>query len=590
MPISTKSNTMQGAGIDKPEAAFNRAYFTRVLVSAFIFSATINVLMLAMPLYSLQVFSRAIPSGNYDTLIMLTLIVVMALTLSGVLEMVRSRLLARAGNALEVRWRRRLTADALDAAGRGRPDNGPLADLMELKAAFARPSLPALMDLPWAPLYVIGIYVIHPMLALVLVVSMAIMAAMGWIGYVAVKDVNDESKLPAGRAQKLFEALAARSDTVRGLRMGDTALDAVNRDFLTASALQNQGYERSASIGAATKWVRMVLQIAVTGIGAWLVIEQHLSFGGMIATSMLVGRGLAPIEQTAGAWGGLVRSAQAVRRLLPLLKRLSREPERPAVPVESERLTVENLLFVSPRDQKPILRSVTLSIEPGETVCIAGPNRSGKSVLARLLAGVALPSAGTVRLGGLSVATLTPDAPEQGIGYLPQQVDLLPGSIADNIARFTSATREQVEEAAKSVGIHEWIESLPMGYETEVNDPLSPITGASARLIGLARAAFGQPPLMVLDEPTAGLDELGIKAVRAFVAAAKQRGATTIVMTHAPIFVDMADHTYVLKNGMAMELPRPEQQQAQPGAVNLARLRNLGPQAGPSAATAGAAG
>ncbi|WP_372399683.1 ATP-binding cassette domain-containing protein [Azospirillum sp. HJ39] len=548
-----------------------------------------------MPLYSLQVFSRAIPSGNYDTLVMLTVIVVMALTLSAVLEMVRSRLLARAGNALEVRWRRRLTADALDAAGRGRPDNGPLADLMELKAAFARPSLPALMDLPWAPLYVIGIYVIHPVLALVLVVSMAIMAAMGWIGHVAVRDVNDESKLPAGRAQKLFEALAARSDTVRGLRMGGTALDSVNRDFLTASALQGQGFERSAAIGAATKWVRMVLQIAVTAVGAWLVIEQHLSFGGMIATSMLVGRGLAPIEQTAGAWGGLVRSAQAVRRLLPLLKRLSREPERPSVPVESERLAVENLLFVSPRDQKPILRSVTFTVEPGETVCVAGPNRSGKSVLARLLAGVAIPSAGTVRLGGLSVATLTPDSAEQGIGYLPQQVDLLPGSIADNIARFTTATREEVETAAKAAGIHEWIESLPAGYETDVNDPLCPITGASARQIGLARAAFGQPPLLVLDEPTANLDEMGIKAVRAFVAATKERGATTIVMTHAPVFVDMADHTYVLKNGMAMELPRPDQQQSQPGAVNLARLRNLGPQGhsatGPmGATTAGAAG
>ncbi|WP_247872584.1 ATP-binding cassette domain-containing protein [Azospirillum sp. TSO35-2] len=547
-----------------------------------------------MPIYSLQVFSRAIPSGNYDTLAMLTIIVVMALSLSALLEMLRSRLLARAGNALEVKWRRRLTADALDAAGRGRPDNGPLADLMELKGAFSRPSLPALMDLPWAPLYVVGIYVIHPMLALLLVVSMAIMAVMGWIGHAAVREVNDESKLPASRAQKLFEALASKSDTVRGLRMGGSALDSVNRDFLTASALQGQGYERSAAIGAATKWVRMVLQIAVTAVGAWLVIEQHLSFGGMIATSMLVGRGLAPIEQTAGAWGALQRSAQAVRRLLPLLKRLSREPERPSVPVESERLTVENLLFVSPRDQKPILRSVTFTVEPGETICVAGPNRSGKSVLARLLAGVAIPSAGTVRLGGLSIATLTPETADQGIGYLPQQVDLLPGSIADNIARFASATREQVEAAAKAAGIHEWIESLPAGYETEVTDPLCPITGASARQIGLARAAFGQPPLLVLDEPTAGLDELGMKAVRAFVMECRSRGATVIVLTHSPVFVDLSDRTYVLKNGMAMELPR-QDQQSQQGAANLARLRNLGPSqtghaSGPSAATAGAAG
>ncbi|MBP2229352.1 PrtD family type I secretion system ABC transporter [Azospirillum agricola] len=542
--------------------------------------------MLAMPLYSLQVFSRAIPSGNYDTLIMLTVIVVIALTLSAGLEMVRSRLLARAGNALEVKWRRRLTAEALDSAGRGRPDSAPLADLMEVKGALSRPSLPALMDLPWAPLYVLGIYVIHPMLAAILVVSMLLMALMGWIAHVAVKSFAEDGKQPSSRAQKLFDALLTKSDTVRGLRMGGSAMDSVSRDFLTSSALQGLAHERSAAIGAATKWLRMVLQIAVTATGAWLVIEQHLSFGGMIATSMLVGRGLAPIEQTAGAWGALIRSYQATSRLLPLLKRLSREPERPAVPVENERLVVENLLFVSPRDQKPVLRSVSLTVEPGETICVAGPNRAGKSILARLLAGVAIPSAGTVRLGGLSVATLSPETPEQGIGYLPQHVDLLPGSIADNIARFATASREQVEAAAKAVGIHEWIETLPAGYDTDVADPLFPMTGASARMIGLARAGFGQPPLLVLDEPAAGLDELGMKSVREFIAAAKKRGATTIVCTHSPAFVDLSDRTYVLKNGMAMELPR-QDQQAQQG-VNFARLRNLGP--APVGAAMGAAG
>ncbi|WP_245986163.1 ABC transporter transmembrane domain-containing protein [Azospirillum thermophilum] len=304
--------------------------------------------MLAMPLYSLQVFTRAIPSGNYDTLVMLTLIVVMALSLSAALEIVRSRVLARAGNALEVAWRRRLTADALDSAGRGRADMSALSDLMEVKGAFGRPTLPALMDLPWTPLYILGIYVIHPMLAFLLVVSIVIMTIMGFIAHVAVRDFAEEGKLPASRGQRLFDALLANCGTVRGLRMGGTALDNATRDLLTSSAIQGRAQERSAAIAAVTKWVRMVLQVAVTGVGAWLVIEQHLSFGGMIATSMLLGRGLAPIEQTAGAWGAIVRSAQAARRLVPLLKRLSREPARPAIPVEAERLTVENLLFISP--------------------------------------------------------------------------------------------------------------------------------------------------------------------------------------------------------------------------------------------------
>ncbi|MBP2312336.1 type I secretion system permease/ATPase [Azospirillum soli] len=527
-----------------------------------------------MPLYSLQVFSRAIPSGNFDTLIMLTVIVVIALTLTAMLETVRSRILCRAGNGLEVAWRRRLTADVLDASGRGRPDSAPLSDLMEVKSALSRPTVGALMDLPWVPLYVIGIYLIHPLLAVILVASMLIMTALGYISHAAVRNFADEGKAPSTRSQRLFDALLAKSDTVRGLRMGSTALDAVARDAMTSSALQGRSAERAAAIGAFTKWVRMILQISVTGVGAWLVIEQHLSFGGMIATSMLVGRGLAPVEQSAGAWGQLQKSIQSFRRLYPLLKRLSREQPRPVTPVERERLTVENLLFVSPRDQKPILRSVTLSVEPGETICIAGPNRSGKSVLARLLAGVATPSAGTVRLGGLAVASLNPDSVAHGIGYMSQSADLLPGTIAENIARFTEATQEQVEEAAKRAGIHEWIESLPNGYETEVSDPLFPITGASARLIALARAGFANPPLLVLDEPSAGMDEIGHKAVRDFVIDAKTRGTTTIVLTHSPAFVDLSDKTFVLKNGMAVELPqRQEQQQG----ANWARLRNIGP-------------
>ena len=565
------ANTSGNAGSD---IAFKSGYFSKVLVGSFVFSAAINLLMLALPLYSLQVFSRAIPSENYDTLIMLTVIVVLALSLSAVLEMLRSRILSRGGNALELAWRRRLTADMLDGAGRGRPDGGPLADLMEVKAAMSRPTLPALMDLPWTPLYVIGIYLIHPLLAALLVGSMLLIAALGALGHLAVRPLAEDGKAPAGRAQRLFDALLARAETVRGLRMGASALDSVARDALTASALQGRAYERSAAISAFTKWLRMLLQVAVTGVSAWLVIEQHLSFGGMIATSMLVGRAMAPIDQTAGAVTPLLKSLQAWRRLAPLLKRLGREPARPAVPVAAARLSVENLLFVSPRDQKPILRSVTFAVEPGQTVCVAGPNRAGKSVLARLLAGVATPSAGTVRLGGLAVSALAPADAASGIGFLAQGADLLPGTIAENIARFAEASREAVEDAARRAGIHEWIESLPQGYDTDVADPLFPITGASARLIALARAGFGRPPLLVLDEPSAGLDELGYKAVRDFIAEAKSRNVTTIVLTHSPAFVDMADKTFVLKNGMAMELP---QRQEQPHSHSWGRPRALGP-------------
>lgn len=566
---------------DKPLISidgFNRRYFSRIIFWVFAIGAAINLLMLAMPLYSLQVFSRAIPSSNFNTLFMLTIVVVLCLTLIAVLEALRTRVLTRAGNALEMRWRRRMAADTLDSAGRGRPESGPLSDLLEVKAALSRPTLTALMDLPWVPLYLVGIWLIHPLLGGVMALGIILISILGWIGHAGVKDFAEEGKAPNGRAHRLFDALLQRSETVRGLRMGGTTLDAVERDQMTAAAWGGMGAERSGVITAATKWTRMILQIAVTGISAVLVMEHHLSFGGMIATTMLVARGMGPVEQLAGSVSSALRSIDAWRRLSPVLKRLSREPERFAVPVDAERLNVENLLFVAPGDQKPILRSVNLTIEPGEVVCIAGPNRSGKSVLARLLAGVTVPSSGTVRLGGMAVHQLNPDQPDMGIGYLAQSDDLLPGTIAENIARFREATQDEVEAAAKAVGIHGWIESLPAGYQTEVGGFNSPVTGGTARLIALARAAFGAPPLLVLDEPALGLDETGIKAVRTYVTAARERGATTIIVTHSPVFVDMADHTFVLKNGMANELPkRTEQPGASMPGPNLARLRSGSP-------------
>ena len=557
---------------------FNRGYFTRIIFWAFAIGAVINVLMLAVPLYSLQVFSRAIPSSNFNTLVMLTVVVVICLTLIAVLEALRSRVLTRASNALELRWRRRLAAETLDSAGRGRPNSGPLSDLLEVKAALTRPTLTALMDLPWVPLYLIGISLIHPLLGGVMALGIVLISLLGWWGHAGVRDFVEEGKTPTGRAHRLFDALLQRSETVRGLRMGSTTLDAVDRDQMTAAAWGGVAAERSGTITAATKWTRMILQIAVTGISAVLVMEQHLSFGGMIATTMLVARGMGPIEQLAGGLSGVLRSLQAWRRLSPVLKGLSREEQRYAVPVDAERLNVENLLYIGSSDQKPILRSVNLTIEPGEVVCIAGPNRSGKSVLARLLAGVTVPTSGSVRLGGLAVDQLNPDRPDLGIGYLAQTDDLLPGSIAENIARFRDATHDEVEAAAKAVGIHNWIETLPAGYQTEVGGFNSPITGGTARMIALARAAFGNPPLLVLDEPVLGLDESGVKAVRTYVTAARERGATTIITTHSPAFVDLADHTFVLKNGMANELPKRNAPQAGagmpgPNSPNLARLR-----------------
>ncbi len=549
-------------GSNRPD--FGSPYYVRILVATFVFSAAMNILQLSMPLYSLQVFSRAIPSENVDTVIMLTALVVIALSMIALLETVRTRLLTRCANALEVAWRRRLSTDVLDAAAKGRPEPGPLNDLMEIKGAITRPTFGAMMDMPWTPLYVIGIYLIHPLLAAVMLVCMVILIGLGWLGHMLTKGPMEESKLPASRSARLFEAVQVQAPAVRGLRMGPAVLDVVAAEQLANSALGAKGAERQAAVQAVIKWVRMILQVACTGVGAWLVMTHHLSFGGMIATTMLVSRGMAPIEQSVGSWGQMLKSVEAWKRLSVHLKRLSNEPARSAVPVQPERLTAENVLFISPVDQKPILRNIMTTIEAGETVCILGPNRAGKSVLARLLAGVLPPSSGSVRLGGLSLSSLNPEDPATGIGYLAQTSELLPGTIAQNISRFADAEMADVVAAAKRAGIHEWIEALPQGYDTEAVNLMFPLTGTSARLIALARAGFGKPALVVLDEPAAGLDDNGLKAVRGFIEAMKAEGTTTIVLSYMPVFVDLASKTYVLQNGMLHDAqPRQEQQHPQ---------------------------
>lgn len=558
------------AGSDRPD--FGSSYYVRILIAAFVFSAAMNVLHLGMPLYSLQVFSRAIPSENLDTVFMLTVLVVLALTMIALLETVRSRVLTRCANALEVAWRRRLSGDVLDAAGRGRPEPGPLNDLTEVKQAITRPTFGALMDLPWTPLYVVGIYLIHPLLAAIMLVSMVILVGLGYVGHLASKGPMEEARTPGARASRLFDAVQAQAPVVRGLRMGPAVLDAVTAGLFTQSAHMGTSAERGATIHALTKWVRMLLQVACTGVGAWLVMEHHLSFGGMIATSMLVGRAMAPVEQLAGSWGQIGKSAASWKRLSALLKRLSNDPVRAAVPMAPARLTAESVLFISPVDQRPILRNVILSAEAGEAVCILGANRAGKSVLGRLLAGVQAPSSGSVRLGGQSLAVINPQDAAAGIGYLPQGSDLLPGTIAQNIARFMDATEADVAAAAERAGIREWIETLPQGYETEAVNMAFPLTGAPARLIALARAGFGTPALVVLDEPAAGLDDSGIRAVRGFIEAMKAQGATVVILSYMQVYADMADKTYVLQNGMLHDV-QPRQEQPSNNAAAWARLR-----------------
>lgn len=544
--MTTEPSIRQSCPIPAPDLR----QFRTSLFAGFAFSAVINLLMLSVPLYSLQVFTRAIPSHNVDTLVMLTLVTVIALTITAMLEAVRSRLFSRTGNYLDVAFRPRLLTEAMHQGARGKAANAMLADLTEVKGFLVRPTFGALNDLAWTPLYVVGIYLIHPLLSLLMVVGAILLLAVAIVGDAMTRRLNDSARQATGRAGRMLEAISGKSDTVRALRMEDGALNRWQAEALAAGAHGGDAFERSTTMSSFIKWLRYLLQIAVTGVGAALVMENHLSFGGLIATSMLIGRAMTPFDQIAGGWTSLLTSIAAWRRLIPALTLLCGSRDKAGVPAGEGRIVVEGVHVAPSREQPPVLRNVSFSLEPGEMLCVFGPNRSGKSTLARLLAGAQRPQVGAVRLDGMDVADWRPADPLRSIAYVPQQTDLLPGTIAENIARFSGAPLDEIIETAKRCNLDEVIRALPNGYATDVSDAAGLLAGGTERLVALARAAIGHPVMIILDEPVTNLDLPGHEAVRRFLVAAREHKITTVVLSHQSAFMELADKVMVLKDGM----------------------------------------
>jgi ABC-type protease/lipase transport system fused ATPase/permease subunit len=316
-------------------------------------------------------------------------------------------------------------------------------------------------------------------------------------------------------------------------------------DALSATRDSSTALERSATVLAITKWLRLMLQVGVTGVGAMLVIDNQLSMGGMIATSLLVGRAMSPIEQIAAAWGPTGRAFSAWRRASQRLKAPLRRPIPPQA--GAGHINAENVLLIAASDQRPVLRSINFSLLAGEALCVFGANRAGKSALARVLVGAVKPQGGAVRLDGVEVSGWRPTDPQTSIGYMPQSLDLLPGTIGENIARFTPDADGVLIAAAKAVGIHDMIAALPQGYDTDIAN--APLSEGTLRLIMLARAAFGTPSLLVLDEPATHLDAQGIEAVRRFLACAKKNRITAVILSNANTFLALADKVMVLEQG-----------------------------------------
>lgn len=538
-----------------PQGEFTRALggLRRVFTHVGFFSLVINLLLLAPSLYMLQTYDRVLTSRNEGTLVMLTLMLAGLLALEAALEYLRSLVMSRASAAVDLQMGPQLfnAAFAQRLSGQGSVSQ-TLADLGHVRGFVTGKGLMALFDAPWLPIYLAVTFLIHPVLGWFGVLSAILLLALAWYNEQATGSLQAEAGRMGNAATHMADASARNAEVVDALGM----LSALRERWLVRQhhylATLGDVNERAARIGAVVKFARTFLQSCILGLGAWLVLKDQMTPGGMIAASILLGRALAPVDMAIAHWRQLITAREALKRLNELMQQPVVYPPDVKLPRPKGFVQVEQLVVAAPAKKDPILKGLGFEVPAGQSVAIVGPSGSGKSTLARALMGVWKPLSGTVRLDGADLGSAYRDAIGPYLGYLPQDIELFAGSLAENIARFGVIDSDAVVLAAQRAGVHELILRLPKGYETRIQDG-SPgsvtLSGGQRQRIALARALYGDPVLVVLDEPNASLDEAGDLALMHALNDLKARGRTVFVVTHRMNLLSQVDTIMVLNDG-----------------------------------------
>ncbi|MBF8670609.1 type I secretion system permease/ATPase [Pseudomonas putida] len=515
------------------------------------FSGVINVMMLTPAIYMLQVYDRALVSRNVTTLAMLTVLVIGLFLLMSTLEMIRTRVLIRVGNCLDMDLNRRIFSAAfernLSRAG-GNPAQA-LQDLAQVRQFLTGNGLFAFFDAPWTPIYLLVCYLIHPLLGLVTLIGSLILVGLAYLTEKATQKPLAEANQAALSSASYANNNLRNAEVIEAMGMLPAIGKRWYQGHLRILQMQTLASDRAALISSTGRFVRITLQSVILGAGALLAIEGKITPGMMIACSILTGRALGPVEQVIAAWKQLLGCRSAWGRLNDLLHDYPQRPPSMSLQRPMGMLAVENVTAGAPGTNNNIVRGVSFSLVPGESLGIIGPSASGKSTLARLLVGVWPTQAGKVRLDGADIFTWNKAELGPWLGYLPQDVELFEGTIAENIARFTEVDSEAVIRAARSSGVHDMILRFPQGYDTRLAADGSPLSGGQKQRIALARALYGEPNLVVLDEPNANLDDVGEKALVDALAELKARGATVILISHRPNVLCAVDKVLMLRDG-----------------------------------------
>ncbi|MCK1711247.1 type I secretion system permease/ATPase [Bradyrhizobium sp. 143] len=519
--------------------------------TAAMFSLAINLLYLAGPLYMMQVYDRVISSASQITLLMLTMVLLLGYAALAGLDTVRARVLTRASVRLDHQMAPRVMIAVIDRTARGGSTRSQLLrDFDTFRQFITGAGVHAVFDLPWAPIYILVIFALHPLLGAFALACCIILILLALINELAVKSPLSEANEAASRNYIFTEMSLRNTEVVRAMGMTAGLLRRWSRDRIRMIERQVTASDRASTMQSLIRFSRLSMQSLILGVGAYLVIERLTTAGAMFAASILLGRALQPIEQIVGSWRGLVSARGAFVRLRELLTAHPPRQSGLTLPRPDGQLSVEGLSFAAPGTSKAILRGVAFRIEPGEVLGIIGPSGAGKSTLARHLVGVQTPSAGAARLDSAEISAWIRSSLGQHLGYLPQDVELFADSIAANIGRFNDGDDDAIIAAARLAGVHEMIVRLPEGYDTQVGEGGAILSGGYRQRIGLARAIYGDPSLVVLDEPSSNLDADGDAALAHCVLQLKQRGTTVVLISHRPATIGVCDKILVLREGV----------------------------------------
>lgn len=547
------------------------------LVGIGLFSGVSNALMLTGAIFMLQVYDRVLPSRSVPTLIGLAIIAAVLYAAQGVIDFIRSRLLVRVAAALDEDVGGRIydaTVRLPLRAGDKASGTQPLRDLEGIRAFLSSPGPIALYDLPWAPLYIAIIWAFHPVLGLTALLGAFVLFALTLLTEWRTRDPQKEASKLAGIKNNVAEASRRNAEVMMALGMAgrmNARWQESNRHHLAA---QQQVSDVAASMGAVSKPLRFMLQSAILGIGAWLVIHQQATAGIIIAASILAGRALAPVDAAIANWKNFVGARQSWARLTQLLRNVPPEAAPMQLPEPHRSLSVRGLAVTPPGTRKPVIADLSFELHMGQAVGVVGASGSGKSCLTRALVGVWKPLQGRVCLDGGSLDQWAPDALGRHLGYLPQDVELFAGSVAQNIARFESdAPPEVIIAAAQKAGVHDLILSLPEGYETQIGEEGGALSAGQRQRVALARALYRDPFLVVLDEPNSNLDAEGEKALLAAIEGVKARGGIVVVVAHRPDVLAAVDFILPMRAGRSQGLLAQDEMQKQVESLKARRLK-----------------